>query len=179
MKYPSQNEFSNGDRAGASEAEKTLRLIARLPVPEGLEDRVQAGVRSRRNRAGRVLEWPAVLRPAGGWMRTAAAAAIVFVVAGGGWGVYSRVQPAQSAKVIVMPPRVVSPGGFSNASAMHVPNTLNGPIIANPVNTAPANAAQPKAVAPGAKKPARRTRGTATAKSVNGATPQAAAIPQK
>ena len=36
-------------------------------------------------------------------MRGAAAAAIVFVVAGGGWGIYTRVQPSQPAKVMVMP----------------------------------------------------------------------------
>ena len=39
-------------------------------------------------------------------MRTAAAAAIVFVVAGGGWGVYTRVQQGQPARMIVMPARM-------------------------------------------------------------------------
>jgi hypothetical protein len=183
MKHPTQNEFGNGADAGTSEAEQTLRLIAHLPAPEGLEDRVQAGLRSRQMDAApgaRILAWPA-LRPASGWMRTAAAAAIVFVVAGGGWGVYTHVQPQQSAKVIVMPPRVVSPGGFSNASAMHVPNTLNGPTIPNPAAT---SAAQPKVVAmdakggarpgakPGAKKAVRRAHAV---KPGNQATPQAAA----
>jgi hypothetical protein len=159
-----------------SEAERTLRLIAHLPAPQGLADRVQSRLRASHTdapRAARILEWPAALRPSSSWMRTAAAAAIVFVVAGGGWGVYSRIQPPQSAKVIVMPPRVGSPGGFSNASAMHVPNTLNGPIIANPANPAPANAAQPKAVAPGAKKPVRRAHAIATAKPANQANPAA------
>jgi hypothetical protein len=46
----------------------------------------------------------------------------------GGWGVYSRVQPAQSPKVIAMPQRVNTPGGFSNAGAMRTPQTLNGPV---------------------------------------------------
>ena len=69
--------------------------------------------------------------------RAAAAAAIVFVVAGGGWGVYSRVQPAQSPKVIAMPQRVNTPGGFSNAGAMRTPQTLNGPILAHPLTAAP------------------------------------------
>jgi hypothetical protein len=165
MNHPTQNGFLNGGEAAEqSEAERTLRLIARIPAPEGLEDRVQAGVRGREMdgaRKGRVLAWPA-LRPASGWMRTAAAAAIVFVVAGGGWGVYSRVQVPQSAKVIVMP-RVVSGGGFSNAGAMRRPNTLNGPIVAIPVANAAAtpaavNAVQPKAPVPIAKKPVRRAR---------------------
>jgi hypothetical protein len=156
MNDQTQNEFSYGTNSGMSEAEQTLRLIARLPVPEGLEDRVRTGLAAERTssrRTATVLQWPAGFRPASSWMRAAAAAAIVFVVVGGGWGVYSRVQPPQSAKVIVMPPRVVSPSGFSNAGAMRTPNTLNGPIIANPAN---ANSPQPKTLAPAAKKPVRR-----------------------
>jgi hypothetical protein len=174
MNHSIQNEFSNGDHAGMSEAEQTLRLIAGLSAPEGLEDRVQTGLRGRQidaPRSARILAWPA-LRPASSWMRTAAAAAIVLVVAGGGWGVYSHVLPPQSAKVIVMPPRVVSPGGFSNAGAMHVPNTLNGPMIANP---AAVNAAPPKVVAPGGKKVVRR----AHAMTANHAAPQTAAAARK
>ena len=102
----------------SSSAEETLRLIASLPAPAGLEDRVHAALRSARQ-----------FRPASGlaqtfetakrlddrdWMRTAAAAAIVFVVAGGGWGVYTHVQNVQQgqpAKVIVMP-RVIAAGRF-------------------------------------------------------------------
>jgi hypothetical protein len=74
-------------------------------------------------------------------MRSAAAAAIVFVVAGGGWGVYSHVQQPQ-AKVIVMPMHVSIQGGFSSAGAMRTPNTLNGPVIAHPV-AAPLKMAKP------------------------------------
>jgi hypothetical protein len=166
MKHPTQNEFSKnpGADAGTSEAEETLRLIARVPVPDGLEDRVRSRLRSSQvhaHHSARILAWP-VLRPASGWMRTAAAAAIVFVVAGGGWGVYSRVQPPQAAKVIVMPPRVVSPGGFSNAGAMRTPSTLNGPTITNP---APAKSGQSKTPAPGAKKQVRRATSTGASKS--------------
>jgi hypothetical protein len=185
MKHPTQDEFpkNSGADAGTSEAEETLRLIARLPVPEGLEDRVQSRLGASQiqarpidaPRAARVLAWPAALHPANSWIRAAAAAAIVFVVAGGGWGVYSRVQPAQlpqSAKAIVMPPRAVSLGGFSNAGAMHVPTTLNGPIIATPAanpaanpvaNPAAAKPATPKAAAT-AKKPVRRAHAAAAAK---------------
>ena len=99
-------------------AEETLRLVASLPAPAGLEDRVHATLRSV-PRSGRILAWPKTLNPQSDWMirdwmRTAAAAAIVFVVAGGGWGVYTHVQNAQQgqpAKVIIMP-RVMQPGGF-------------------------------------------------------------------
>ena len=70
-------------------------------------------------------------------MRGAAAAAIVFVVVGGGWGVYLRVQPVQAPKVIAMP-RVSAGGGFSSAGAMRTPQTLNGPVLVTPA-TKPAN----------------------------------------
>jgi hypothetical protein len=174
MNHPTQNGYSNNAESGVSEAEQTLRLIARLSAPEGLEDRVHAGISRRptqRLQGAKVLEFPGMLHPASGWMRAAAAAAIVFVVAGGGWGVYSRVQPPQ-AKVIPMPLRVVNSGGFSNAGAMRTPNTLNGPVIPNPAQAAPA---QPAAVAPAAKKTVRHAHGTVAVKPAHPATPQPAA----
>jgi hypothetical protein len=137
-------------------AEDTLRLIATLPAPEGLADRVQTGLRSA-PRTASILRWPNALRPAGGWMhssmaRGAAAAAIVCVVAGGGWEVYSRVQPAPSARVIVMPPRVApNGGGFSTGTARRVPQTLDGPALPTPVAAKP----QPTGVAKAPAGPAR------------------------
>jgi hypothetical protein len=118
--------------------EDTLRLIASLPAPEGLADRVQSGLRHT-SPTGRVLNWRTPLRPSGGWMqstmaRGAAAAAIVCVVAGGGWRIYSSVQPAPAAKVVAMPPRVAPRGGgFSQAGAKRVPQTLDGPVLTHPV----------------------------------------------
>jgi hypothetical protein len=82
-------------------------------------------------------------------VRSAAAAAIVFVVAGGGWGIYSRVLPGQPARVIAQPPHGPSSGGFSSAGAMRTPQTLNGPVVAHPATAQP-----PKAKVP-AKVPAR------------------------
>ena len=84
-------------------------------------------------------------------MRTAAAAAIVFVVAGGGWGVYTlvqNVQQGQPAKVIVVP-RGLQPAGFSGAGAMRTPQTLPGPTVILPVKQQPAPSK-------GTKKPAAR-----------------------
>jgi hypothetical protein len=69
-------------------------------------------------------------------MRSAAAAAIVFVVAGGGWGVYTRVEQNQPARVIVMPARM--PGGFGGAGAIRVPQTLPGPKAPELVKVSPA-----------------------------------------
>ena len=144
-----------------SPAEETLRLVASLPAPDGLEDRVNAAVSAAANSdgvlgRGRVLAWPRAIRPESGWMRTAAAAAIVFVIAGGGWGVYMRVeQQNQPAKVIVMPARIPGAGGFSGAGAMRTPLTLPGPAAPQPAKVSPpakADAAQTK----GAKKPAAR-----------------------
>jgi hypothetical protein len=123
----------------SSSAEETLRLIANLPSPAGLEDRVHAALRSAQ-RSGQVLAWPKAMKPQSDWMRTAAAAAIVFVVGGGGWGVYSHVQNSQQgqpAKVIVMP-HGLRPGGFSGAGAMRTPQTLPGPSVILPVRQQPA-----------------------------------------
>ena len=137
--------------------EETLRLMAKLPAPAGLEDRVHAALRAAPAR-GRVLAWPAGLRPQSGWIRTAAAAAIVFVIAGGGWGVYTRVEHGEPAKVIVMPPRVAGPGGFSGAGAMRTPQTLAGPTVNQTDKT---ESAQPKS----AKKPTGRTAAKSSATS--------------
>jgi hypothetical protein len=136
---PRNGFFSEApDRDPSQSGEDTLRLIASLPAPEGLPDRVHEGLRHAPQTA-RVLNWRAPLRPSGGWMqstmaRSAAAAAIVCVVAGGGWRIYSRVQPAPAARVLAMPPRVApGGGGFSQSNAKRVPDTLNGPVLTHPL----------------------------------------------
>jgi len=116
----------NPSARGPESAEETLRIVASLPAPEGLEDRIHAALGAAPRHA-RVLRWPTALKPQSNWMRTAAAAAIVFVVVGGGWGVYTRVEQNRPAKVIVMPPRIASPGGFSGAGAVRTPETIPGP----------------------------------------------------
>jgi len=121
--------------ANARSGEDTLRLIATLPAPEGLEDRIKSRLKSAPRRGG-VLLWPSSL--AGGassTVRAAAAAAIVFVVVGGGWGVYSRVKPSTESRVIVMPRQgdgSRDAGSFSSAGAMRTPQTLNGPVLTHP-----------------------------------------------
>jgi hypothetical protein len=148
MNSHSQNTVDSQTSAGAGEAETTLRLIAGLPAPLGLEDRVKASLH-RAPRTGALLHWPAGPRSGwmqGSWARTAAAAAIVFVVAGGGWEVYSRVQTAEPPKAIALPP-MAAHGGFSSANAIRTPHTLNGTVLTHPLPDA----------AP-AKKPAERTK---------------------
>ena len=146
----------------SSSAEETLRLIARLPAPSGLEDRVHAALRSA-PRFGEDRARSKALNPESGWMRTAAAAAIVFVVGGGGWGVYTHVQSVQQgqpANVIAMP-HGLRPGGFSGAGAMRTPQTLPGPSVILPVRQHPAPAKGTKK--PAAQHPAPTKDGSAQA----------------
>ncbi len=136
MKSPEEN----GLRVPITEAEKTLRLVASLPAPQGLVDRVQEELRTAPR--GRLLQWPTALLP-GSWslspaLRGAAAAAIVCIVACGGWRIYSHVQvpAAPTANVVVMPARVGTQGAFSNAGAMRTPDTLAKPVLTHAVTPA-------------------------------------------
>jgi len=172
MSYPVQNGFSN--ESGGGDAEATLRLIAQLAAPDGLEDRVHAKLIAAPQR-GRVLAWPGAVIPAGGWLRAAAAAAIVCVIAGGGWGVYSRVQPGQSAQPVAGT-HMASPGTgqsagqgqFSTGDAVRRPQTLNGPAAPAAVTTA-----TPKHKTP--MKPAATTTQSAKVKTVKTASTTAVA----
>jgi hypothetical protein len=131
------NSSEDNSIAGASgfgEFEETLRLVARLEPPEGLEERVLAKMRTApASGRARVLAWPVALRLDSPWMRSAAAAAIVAVVIGGSWGVYSRVQSIQPTRAITVPLHLSTQGGFSSAGAMRTPQTLNGPMVVHPV----------------------------------------------
>ena len=116
-----------------SDAEETLRLLAKLPVPNGLEERVHSALKNA-PRTAEVLSWPGTGGSARGWihrplMQGAAAAAIVMLVLGGSWAVSSHVQPAPLPEALTQP-RVVAPrSGFSSANAMRTPTTLNGPTV--------------------------------------------------
>ncbi len=141
MSFSSQNDL--GRSAGAIAAEETLRLVASLPAPEGIEDRVKAGVRAA-DRQARVMSWPRPSEKAR-WtqvsgIRAAAAAAIVFVVAGGGWGVYSHIRLAPVPTAVAAPQRgEVGAGGggtgMSAAAARRTPKTLDGPVVAPKAST--------------------------------------------
>lgn len=131
MNMQSEKEARSLAEAGGVDA--TLRLIAGLPAPAGLEDRVKTALqREPAGRSAKLLDWPAGSWVHSAWVRGAAAAAIVVVVAGGSWGVYTRVQPKQAPIAI---PHVVGAGGFSSANAMRTPKTLDAPTVtlrANP-----------------------------------------------
>ena len=160
MKQTTQNAFANdsGSSTVLETVEATLRMLATLPAPEGLEDRVYASLRTAQQsapRKGHMLVWPTVLGLERDWMRSAAAAAIVLVVAGGGWSIYTHVQPT---KGIAVPPHVAAPAGFSSAGAMRTPNTLNGPVVKHPVTAVTQPAKSP------AKKPLHRVKPAAANK---------------
>lgn len=138
----SQNQDERARVAGA--AEETLRVIANLPAPDGLVDRVQTRLRTS-PRSARILNWPMVFAP-GGWgyapaLRGAAAAAIVCVVVGGGWRIYSHVQPAASARVITMPAPANPGRGFSAAGSVHTPDPR--PVLTRKVETPTVNDDEP------------------------------------
>jgi hypothetical protein len=142
--------------------DETLRLMATLPAPEGLAERVQAGLRAA-PRSTVILSWPMSQSPNGSFLRGAAAAAIVCVVAGGGWRIYSRIPTSTAPQVLQMPQHSGASYGFGSANARRVPETLEGPVLthhhAEPSvaapQSAPASQAEPaKAILP-FKSPAR------------------------
>ena len=144
-----QNEFDR-DRV-AAEAEKTLRLIATLPAPKGIETRVKGRLQAAPSRPY-VIEWPFSSRDGSGWMRgsgirAAAAAAIVLIVAGGGWGVYSRTHVAQAPTALVAPAGQGSgASGFTGANATRKPQTVVGPVV--PTQSTPAQKTNSAKIAP-------------------------------
>jgi hypothetical protein len=135
-----ENPLAPKNPATTGETESTLRLIAGLHAPEGLETRVKAALHRAPapGKAATLLGWPVGPHRAwlhstmqSTWVRSAAAAAIVCVVAGGSWGVYQHVQPREAP--VALPH--FGTGGFSTASAMRTPKTLDGPTLTHPVLT--------------------------------------------
>jgi hypothetical protein len=123
------------------EADATLRLIAELPAPDGLSERVKGRLQAKSVEAarggGRLLEWPTRASAGHGqlqnWMRSAAAAAIVGVVSGGAWWIYASVAPAGGGSAVAAPVSVHRAGGFTTAGAMRTPETLKGPVLTHEV----------------------------------------------
>jgi hypothetical protein len=143
MKFSAEKESPDVSAAAKPAfclAEETLRTIAVLPAPIGLEERLQAGLRrslQSGSRGVRIFSWPSSFYPGraqlraalhGATMRAALAASIALAVAGGGWEICSRVQYSQPSRAVVLPPRVSSSAGFSSAGAMRTPQTLIGPL---------------------------------------------------
>jgi hypothetical protein len=139
MNISETNRTHSASSAALADAETTLRLVTQLPVPKGLEERIKTAL-STAPQTGRVLVWPAsptaLLHST--LARSAAAAAIVLAVAGGGWSVYLHVRPAEPVRAIAMPQHVAAPGQFSSAGAMRTPQSETAPVVA-PQKAGPAD----------------------------------------
>ena len=107
----------------AADIDDTLRLMATIRVPDGLDERIHAALQAA-PRQDRVLTWPTAAWSSS--MRAAAAAAIVVVVTGGGWGIYTRVQRLARTAAPVAPQIVQPARGFSSAGAIRTPQTVQG-----------------------------------------------------
>lgn len=126
------------------EPEETLRLVAQLPSPDGLEDRVHQRLHvSQRHLPARGF-W-SLWKPAQR-LQYAAAAALVLALAGSVWKVY---HPAHGAIVIQPAPQSGSPStpgsGFGTAGAERHPGTLA------PIKVPPPPTKKPSAVTPHSK----------------------------
>jgi len=133
----SENLFPLDPREDSGkEAEETLRLVAELPPPAELTDRVHQRLAQGLAEAGAARRgfwslWMPAQR-----LQFAAAAVLAVAVAGSMWGVYHG---KNGARVVVAPAPVANPaanpspagGGFGSAGAERVPPTLT-PIKAPP-----------------------------------------------
>ena len=131
-----------GQNGGNQDAgyEATLHVVTHASAPDGLEERIHAALRHAPRHA-RVLDWPGVsmgfnsgnrnagLAGTSTWLRGVAAAAIVMVVAGGGWGVYRHAQYEAAKAVVPAAQTAPAAGGFSSAGAIRTPETVKGPAV--------------------------------------------------
>lgn len=97
--------------------ENTLRVLANLPPPSGLNDRVHRNLQGRQNEAQPKRVWfnsqPAMR------LQFVAGAILLVALAGGSWNLYRT-----SHRAITAPPHIASPGSFGGAGAVTVPKTL-------------------------------------------------------
>ncbi len=125
MNSSSQNDFDRN--AATIDAEHSLRLIASLPAPVGIEERVKCGLQDASSQTA-VIAWPFI--PRRGWaqvsyLRAAAAAAIVLMVAGGGWGSPCAFRAGAFAAGNAVPQRIERRRSFRGGSK-RTPKTVDG-----------------------------------------------------
>lgn len=130
-------------RAGR-EAEETLRLVAKIPAPEGLEERVQRRLDAEvlRSAERRHSVWS--LWMPGRKLQFAGAAVLSAAVAGSAWSVYHGQRLAADAnaaakQAVPAPAKSPAGSGFTPAGAVAVPHTLA------PIHVAPAPKRKPTA----------------------------------
>lgn len=113
----------NATELNTTEFEQTLKLVAELPAPERLAERVKAELSAPAR--GRLLAWPVQGSQRTLWLRAAIAAGLLVAVAAGGVTAYRWVAPASTAHSA--PARPAAQQNFSTAGAMRTPHTVNGP----------------------------------------------------
>jgi len=132
--------FRNSEYENTSQAEETLRLLAELPPPADLKDRVHYRLAAERTKPMHRSVW-SLWMPAQR-LQYAAAAVLVVAVAGSTWGVYhTRPQAGQKAgpSTQIAPAVPHDAGGFGTAGAERVPPTLS------PIKVPPAPKKKPSA----------------------------------
>ena len=155
-----QNSDYESKSPGKSSAEETLRLLAELPPPADLTDRVHhrlAREQAKPIRRGFWALWLPSQR-----LQFAAAAVLVVAVAGSTWTVYHshpQAGPKAGANTQVTPALHpdASSGGFGTAGAELVPPTLN------PIKVPPAPKKKPSASKTGKPSPKKLATPTAAA----------------
>ncbi|WP_263359999.1 hypothetical protein [Acidicapsa ligni] len=135
------NQESPQSDTRLTEAEHTLRLLANLPPPEGLTDRIHHRLRfAPEPRGMRFLNWRFLGQPAMG-LQFAGAALVLVALAGGSWSLYHRAGHVQAvvpqtgnsvSAPVNAPASPVESSGFRNAGAVRVPPTLT-PLHVPPV----------------------------------------------
>jgi hypothetical protein len=145
---PDPNSDQTLNFASKIEAEETLRLIAQLPAPESLIDRIHARVRHQmaveNTTPARRGFWS--LWSPGQRLQFAGAAALVLAFAGSMWTInhtHPAGAPTSSVPQAITPSQATPNSGFVGAKASRQPATLN-PIKVPP---APKKKPSPKGLA--------------------------------
>lgn len=138
MTYPSPSS-TYPQQSGDPEA--TLRLLAQLPPPNGLADRVHRSLANAPGPSAASGFW-SLWRPVHR-LQFAAAAVLVTAMAASSWTILASRHPATPATKAVAPAPAPQPSAFSTAGAEHRPSTLK------PIKVPP----PPKASAVPGKKP--------------------------
>jgi hypothetical protein len=132
----------NSEYENKSQAEETLRLLAELPPPANLTDRVHRRLAMEKARPERRSFW-SLWMPAQR-LQYAAAALLVVAVAGSTWSLYhghpqAEMKPGSHMQTAPVLPSAASAGSFGSAGAERVPPTLN------PIKVPPAPKKKPSA----------------------------------
>lgn len=129
------NPYWDQEQHEGLEAEETLRMVAKLPAPAGLEERVQRRLNAEPlgREVRRFSIWS--LWMPGRKLQFAAAGVLATAVAISSWSVYHGRQQAANAnaakQAVAAPAKSTAGSGFAPANAVAVPRTI-APIRVTP-----------------------------------------------